>query len=238
MRHLPYVIGLFMLLPFAVWLGLDLTILPGSTRNLDLPLVAALTAVCLPLLAWFFLVNLGFLANSMSGACEFERPQNPAVRLTIAALPWISLLGSLASVPLLAAEGLATPLLALPPIVGALIFFAIRFGEKARTQDRHRLRAKAAQVEQTPRAHHKTSRGEGLKALGSTALTALYAVPVVGWLLKDAVNGRASAKAFFALNCALLLAAGVAVFGYPVLIVAALALVPVVFAGLFVLTWT
>ncbi|MEO3428819.1 hypothetical protein AAFN88_08190 [Pelagibius sp. CAU 1746] len=229
MRHLPYLIGLFMLLPFAVWLGLDLTILPGSTRNLDLPLVAALTAVCLPLLAWFFLVNLGFLANSMSGADEFARPRNTAVRLTIAALPWISLLGSLASVPILAAEGLAPALLALPPVVGALIFFAIRFGEKARTQDRHRLRAKAAAA---PR-----NRGTGLKALGSSALRALYAVPVAGWLLKDAVHGRASAKAFLAFNCFLLLAAGIAVFGYPVLIVAALTLVPVIFAGLFVLTW-
>ncbi|WP_193367890.1 hypothetical protein [Pelagibius marinus] len=229
MRHLPYVVGLFMLLPFAVWLGLDLTILPGSTRNLDLPLVAALTAVCLPLLAWFFLVNLGFLANSMSGACEFERPRNPAVRLTIAALPWISLGGSLASVPLLAAEGLQPALLALPPVVGALIFFAIRFGEKARTQDRHRLRAKAA-ADSRPR-------GAGLAALGGGALRALYAVPLVGWLVKDAANGRASAKAFFAFNCFLLLAAGVAVFGYPVLIVAALSLVPLVFAGLFVLTW-
>jgi hypothetical protein len=227
MRHLPYVIGLFMLLPFAVWLGLDLTILPGSTRNLDLPLVAVLTATCLPVLAWFFLVNLGFLANSMSGADEFDRPRNTAVRLTIAALPWISLAGSLASVPLLAVEGLATPLLALPPIVGALIFFAIRFGEKARAHDRERLRRKAA----APR------RGARLAALGGAALRTLYAVPVLGWLVKDAINGRASAKAFFALNCALLLAAAVAVFGYPVLIVAALALVPVVFVSLFVLTW-
>lgn len=233
MRHLPYLIGLFMLLPFAVWLGLDLTILPGSTRNLDLPLVAALTATCLPLLAWFFLVNLGFLANSMSGACEFERPRNTVVRLTIAALPWISLGGSLASVPLLSSQGLAAPLLALPPIVGALIFFAIRFGEKARAHDRHRLRNAAAEAQTAPR-----SRGESLAALGNAALRALYAVPVVGWLLKDAIHGRASAKAFFALNCFLLLAAAIAVFGYPVLIVAALTLVPVVFASLFVLTWT
>jgi hypothetical protein len=134
-------------------------------------------------------------------------------------------------VPLLAAEGLAPALLALPPVVGALIFFAIRWGEKARSQDRHRLRAKAA----APAA--QAPRGENFKALGRSALKALYAVPVLGWLLKDAVNGRASAKAFFALNCALLLAAAVAVFGYPVLIVAALALVPVVFVSLFVLTW-
>ncbi len=232
MRHLPYLIGLFMLLPFAVWLGLDLTILPGSTRNLDLPLVAALTAVCLPLLAWFFLVNLGFLANSMSGACEFERPRNPAVRLTIAALPWISLGGSLASVPLLAAQDVAPALLALPPIVGALIFFAIRWGEKARVHDRHRLQTKATQESRA-----LPQRSPARKALGAVLLRLFFLVPVLGWLLKDAVNGRASAKAFFAVNCVLLLAAAVAVFGYPVLIVACLALVPVVFVSLFVLTW-
>ena len=234
MRHLPYVIGLFMLLPFAVWLGLDLTLLPGSTRNLDLPLVAVLTATCLPVLAWFFLVNLGFIANSMSGADEFARPQNTPVRLTIAALPWISLLGSFASVPLLAAQGLATPLLALPPLVGGLIFFAIRFGEKARTHDRERLRVKAAQETAPARPQRSPAR----KALGAVVLRAFFLVPVLGWLLKDAVNGRESARIFFAVNCVLLLAAAVAVFGYPVLIVAALAMVPVVFASLFVLTWT
>lgn len=237
MRHLPYLIGLFMLLPFAVWLGLDLTILPGSTRNLDLPLVAVLTATCLPVLAWFFLVNLGFIANSMSGACEFERPQNTPVRLIIAALPWISLLGSLASVPFLATQGHAAPLLALPPVVGVLIFFAIRFGEKARTHDRERLRVKAAQ-ETRQAAAARPQRSPARKALGAVVLRAFFLVPVLGWLLKDAVNGRESARIFFAVNCVLLLAAAVAVFGYPVLIVAALALVPVVFAGLFVLTWT
>jgi|GEM_PF-907640 len=248
MRHLPYVIGLFMLLPFAVWLGLDLTLLPGSTRNLDLPLAAVLGALCLPLLAWFFLVNLGFLANSMSGADEFARPQNPAVRLTIAALPWIALMGGLASVPLLAAQGLHPALMALPPVVGGLIFLAIRFGETARSHDRDRLRAKASAPEvMAPEVMtHETAeaqrtlprRGPARRALGAVVLRAFFLVPVLGWLLKDAINGRDSARVFFAVNCVLILAAAVAVFGYPVLIVAALALVPVVFASLFVLTWS
>lgn len=232
MRHLPYAVGGFMLLPFAVWLVFELTILPGSTVNLDLPLVAALTATCVPVLAWFFLVNLGFLANSMGGGDEFARPTAAPVRLAIALLPWISLLGSLASVPFLAAEGYPSALLALPPAVGAAVFFAIRSGERARNREGQRRRTTAEPAPAKPRG------GTLLKRAGAMLLGALYAVPVAGWLLKDAVEGRPSAKAFFALNAFLLLAAAIAVFGYPVLIVAALAAVPVVFAGLFVLTWS
>jgi len=232
MRHLPYAVGGFMLLPFAVWLVFELTILPGSTVNLDLPLVAAMTATCVPVLAWFFLVNLGFLANSMGGADEFARPEARSVRLLIALLPWISLLGSLASVPYLAAEGYPPALLALPPAVGAAIFFAIRSGEKARNQERGRLEAALA------RAAAPKTRSGMLKRAGPMLLGLLYAVPLAGWLLKDAVEGSTSAKAFFAFNGFLLLAAAIAVFGYPVLIVAALTAVPVIFAGLFVLTWS
>lgn len=232
MRHLPYAVGGFMLLPFAVWLVFELTILPGSTVNLDLPLVAAMTATCVPVLAWFFLVNLGFLANSMGGADEFARPEAAAVRLLIALLPWISLLGSLLSVPYLAAEGYPPALLALPPAVGAAIFFAIRSGEKARNQERGRLEAATA------RAAAPKTRSGALKDAGRMLLGVLYAVPLAGWLLKDAVEGSASAKAFFAFNGFLVLAAAIAVFGYPVLIVAALTMVPVIFAGLFVLTWS
>jgi hypothetical protein len=232
MRHLPYAVGGFMLLPFAVWLVFELTILPGSTVNLDLPLVAAMTATCVPVLAWFFLVNLGFLANSMGGADEFARPEAAAVRLLIALLPWISLIGSLASVPYLAAEGYPPALLALPPAVGAAIFFAIRSGERARNQEHARLEAAVA------RAAAPKARSGTLKAAGRMLLGVLYAVPLAGWLLKDAVEGSGSAKAFFAFNGFLVLAAAIAVFGYPVLIVAALIMVPVIFAGLFVLTWS
>jgi len=221
-----------MLLPLAIWLALDLTILPGSTVNLDLPLVAAMTATCLPVLAWFFLVNLGFLANSMGGADEFARPTALPVRLLIALLPWISLLGSLASVPYLAAEGYPPALLALPPAVGAAIFFAIRSGEKARNQERGRLEAALT------RAAAPKARSGMLKRAGRMLLGLLYAVPLAGWLLKDAVEGSGSAKAFFAFNGFLVLAAAIAVFGYPVLILAALTMVPVIFAGLFVLTWS
>jgi hypothetical protein len=237
MRHLPYAVGGFMLLPFAVWLVFELTILPGSTVNLDLPLVAALTATCVPVLAWFFLVNLGFLANSMGGADEFARPEAAAVRLLIALLPWISLIGSLASVPYLAAEGYPPALLALPPAVGAAIFFAIRSGEKARNQERGRLEAFEVRAA-VARAAAPQARSGALKDAGRMLLGLLYAVPLAGWLLKDAVEGSGSAKAFFALNGFLVLAAAIAVFGYPVLIVAALTLVPVIFAGLFALTWS
>jgi len=51
------------------------------------------------------------------------------------------------------------------------------------------------------------------------------------------VKGRESAKRFLALNVFILAAAAVAVFGYPALIVIALALVPTVSAGIFWTTW-
>ena len=231
MRHLPYIVGGFMLLPFALWLGFELTILPGSTVNLDLPLVAAMTATCLPVLAWFFLVNLGFLAKSIGGLDEFARPKALPVRIAIALLPWISLIGSLASVPFLAAEGYPPLLLALPPVVGAAIFAAIQLGERARAKDRQRLRLKEALESGT-----RPARGTARKALGGLLLKAFFLVPVIGWLAKDALNGRESAKVYFLVNCIALLVVAVALFGYPVLIVAALTAVPIVFAGLFVLT--
>ncbi|MGD1880129.1 MAG: hypothetical protein ACFB13_21830 [Kiloniellaceae bacterium] len=51
MRHLPYILARFILLPLVIWLGLALPILPPSTTNPDLPLVALITATCIPVLA-------------------------------------------------------------------------------------------------------------------------------------------------------------------------------------------
>ena len=55
-------------------------------------------------------------------------------------------------------------------------------------------------------------------------------------LIADAVKGRESAKLFFAFNCAVVWLAAIALFGYPAIILPALALVPVIFAGLFATT--
>jgi len=67
---------------------------------------------------------------------------------------------------------------------------------------------------------------------------AFYHVPVVGWLLKDAMHGSADAKYYFAWNVFVLLAAAVYVFGYPLLISMALIATAAALAMLVVLTAT
>ena len=67
MRHLPYWIGGFMLLPFMLWAGMFLAF-PGDKPGItDSPLTAALVAVSLPLALFHYIAGLGFVANSMSG---------------------------------------------------------------------------------------------------------------------------------------------------------------------------
>lgn len=51
---------------------------------------------------------------------------------------------------------------------------------------------------------------------------AFFHVPVVGWLLKDAVCGLPDAKYYFAFNLVVVFWAMVYFFGYPLLIVSAL----------------
>ncbi len=55
------------------------------------------------------------------------------------------------------------------------------------------------------------------------ALRTFYRVPVVGWLTKDAVNGKPDAKYYFMANIAILYAVLLYVVGYPLLIVTLLA---------------
>ena len=227
MRYLPYAVGGFMLLPLALWLVLWAFFLPGPKYGLELPLTAALLATSLPLVLWFFLANLGFLANSIAGEDEFDRPSLPVVRRIVAALPWAALTLGVVSPPILALAGEPPLLLPLPLLSGLVIFYAIRRGEAARSSDRLRDKVSAG----TPSALAPSFLSQGLRRLPGL----VYAVPLLGWLIEDAVKGRESAKLFLALNCAILWFAAIAVFGYPAIIVPALALVPVIFAGIF---WT
>ncbi len=52
---------------------------------------------------------------------------------------------------------------------------------------------------------------------------AVLRLPVVGWLLSDAINGSPDAKYYFFANCALALAVAIYFVGYPLVIVLALA---------------
>lgn len=49
-----------------------------------------------------------------------------------------------------------------------------------------------------------------------------YSVPVVGWLVKDAVHGSDEAKYFFLFNVLVVLAGAIYAFGYPLAITLAL----------------
>ncbi len=227
MRYFPYLVAGSMLLPLVYWLVLWAFFLPGPKHGLDLPLTAALLATSMPLVLWFFLANLGFLANSMGGEDEYDRPSLPIVRRIIAILPWAAVIIGLVSLPLLALAGVPALLVPLPLLSGLAIHYAIHRGEAARESECLRRR-QAVGASPSPTV---SPVGQGLRRL----MGLVYAVPLIGWLVEDAVKGRASAKLFFALNAAILWLAAIAVFGYPAIIVPALAMVPVIFAGLF---WT
>lgn len=64
----------------------------------------------------------------------------------------------------------------------------------------------------------------------------VYNVPVFGWMLKEAIQGSQAAKVLFLINCALIWLLAIVAFGYPAIIIPALALVPTVFVLLILIT--
>lgn len=67
-------------------------------------------------------------------------------------------------------------------------------------------------------------------------LRLLFAVPVIGWMLKETVGGSETAKTLFVINCMLIWVMAIVFFGYPAIILPALALVPTVFVLLILIT--
>ncbi|MDQ0505899.1 hypothetical protein [Xanthobacter agilis] len=65
---------------------------------------------------------------------------------------------------------------------------------------------------------------------------AFFHVPVVGWLLKDAVHGLPDAKYYFIFNLFVAFACLVYAFGYPFLIVSALTATATMLVSLIILT--
>lgn len=233
MRYLPYAVGGFMLLPLIVWLVLWSVFFPGPKHGLDVPLTAALLATSMPLVLWFFLANLGFLANSIGGTSEYDKPSQPLARHLVAALPWMALAIGLLSLPYLYAQGAVSGLTVLPLLSGLAIFYAIRTGEQARAADKGRALERTKDASQE--AARESAGPSALQRAMGWVMKLVYTIPLLGWLIEDAVKGRESARLFFALNCAFAWLAAIAVFGYPAIILPALALVPLVFAGIF---WT
>lgn len=65
----------------------------------------------------------------------------------------------------------------------------------------------------------------------------IYRIPVFGWLLRDAVEGDALSKAFFAFNMLVIWALAIAFFGYPAVILPALAATVAIIGGIVILTF-
>lgn len=67
-------------------------------------------------------------------------------------------------------------------------------------------------------------------------MTLIYRIPILGWLLKETVEGSANVKALFLVNCVLVWLLAISVFGYPAIILPALCLVGVMFVVLIIIT--
>ena len=65
----------------------------------------------------------------------------------------------------------------------------------------------------------------------------LYNIPVLGWMLREAVEGNATAKLLFIINLLLFWALMIVLFGLPALILPALCAVPVILTMLVILSW-
>lgn len=64
----------------------------------------------------------------------------------------------------------------------------------------------------------------------------VYRVPVLGWMLKEAVQGPATAKVLFVLNLLMIWLLAILTFGYPAIILPALVAVPLMFVLLVLIT--
>lgn len=64
----------------------------------------------------------------------------------------------------------------------------------------------------------------------------MYRVPLLGWMLKEAVQGPTTAKVLFVANLLMVWLLAILAFGYPAIIIPALAAVPAMFVVLLLIT--
>ncbi len=64
----------------------------------------------------------------------------------------------------------------------------------------------------------------------------IYRVPLLGWMLREAIYGPTTAKVLFVVNLLLLWLLAIVAFGYPAIILPALAAVPTMFVVLLLIT--
>lgn len=64
----------------------------------------------------------------------------------------------------------------------------------------------------------------------------LYRIPVFGWMLKEAMQGATTTKVLFVINLLMIWLLAILAFGYPAIILPALAAVPAMFVVLILIT--
>ncbi|MCC8933935.1 hypothetical protein [Rhizobium sp. 'Codium 1'] len=64
----------------------------------------------------------------------------------------------------------------------------------------------------------------------------IYRVPLLGWMLKEAIQGPTTAKVLFIVNLLMVWLLAILIFGYPAIIIPALAAVPAMFVVLILIT--
>ena len=234
MAALPYIVGAFMITPLVVWFGLWLFAFPGTKSGFDVPLMASLLAVSIPLVLTFFIANLAFISNSMARRDEFGLPAWRPARLMLRAQPVLAGLTGVATAAYLLLIGEPAGVAAIPLGLSLVIAYAchrtIRQGGTGRPQAGDDAPADGLAA---PRPARHPSWRHGAAKVG---LWLVYAIPVLGWLLRDAVRGDASARAFFAFNLATVWAIAAGLVGIELVFVTALILTPVVFVTFIAMT--
>ena len=235
MAALPYIVGAFAITPLAVWFGLWLFAFPGIKSGFDVPLMLSLLAVSIPLVLTFFIVNLAFISNSMAQRDEFGLPAWLPARLLLKAQPVLAVLTGVAMAAYLPLAGEPAIAATIPLGLSLLIAYAshriIRQGRAGRPRAADTTPADQATSAPIPAARRPLRQG-----LTDTGLRVAYAIPLFGWLLRDAVEGDASARGFFALNMAAVWGIAVGFVGIELVFVTALMLTPVVFVTFIAMT--
>jgi hypothetical protein len=212
MPFIPYAIGAFMMLPFAIWAVLWMAF-PGPKPGItDSPLTFALLAVSVPLVLFHYIAALGYIANSMAGRAGEELPVWGPARWVQRAMAPLTVLLTLAAVIFVFDQGEGVLAAA---AVGAAGLFMAAIMAVAR-----RPRRSAAVMAAPGKAIRR-----GVYAL-STLITKL---PLVGTLWREIAANPDRAAPVIAINTTLGLALIAVLFGFEALVIPAMIAVPVVF---------
>ena len=212
MPFIPYAVGAFMLLPFAIWAGLFM-MFPGPKPGItDSPMIAALVAVSLPLAVFHYIAALGYIANSMVGQAGEELPVWAPARLVQRAMAPLS--ATLALAAMIWLFTLGEGLFAIAAVGAAGLFMSAVMAVARRPR-------RSAAVMAAP---GKLVR-RGIYAFS----TLLIKLPIVGTLWREITANPDRAAPVIAINTTLGLALIAVLFGFEALVVPAMIAVPLVF---------